>query len=54
MHSDLSREATHNSKHPGFMYKKAICLHVHVPQVSRSLLHLMTLDPPGNFVCILF
>ena len=26
MHSDLSREATHNSKHPGFMYKKVICL----------------------------
>ena len=25
MHSDSSREATYNSKHPGFMYKKAIC-----------------------------
>ena len=36
MHSDLSHEATHNSKHPGFMYKKAICLGTSSKQVTAS------------------
>ena len=36
MHSSLSRKAIHNSKHPGFMYKKAICLGTSSKKVTGS------------------
>ena len=49
MHSDLSREATHNSKHPDFMYKKAICLGTSSKQVTVSPNDLRS---PNNYVCI--